>query len=516
MHAWLLYEDKDSGKNNSYSFQNDLIKDFNLGIVVRTMAGQDEQQQKIIRGILMHPLTTAEEVYYRQEIIRDVSEHYGEFAKLHGFLQEINTHVKNYRELGRNSRGGGSIKGASFYIEKLNCLIALTNGYRELRPLLLQGGYTSRGMINLMERLEGELPEERVTVLCDSLHALEFWLRDETLIISAAFSEGMKLGDFRINQVADISSGKKRPEKKRTLREQISRNLLKSNVTMLQEESLIGQEKQLEESVAGWLLTAFDAYLEDALDFFARFYYEASFYLGCANLMNYFGRTGILMCAPEVTEEGRKEYEFTGLYDVSLAIFARHRPVGNTLDTANTDLYIVSGANQGGKSTWLRSVGAAQILMQCGMFVPAQRYKSRLYEDVFTHFSRQEDSRMNSGRFDEELRRMDRIMDHVTRGSVVFLNESFASTTETEGTLILKNITDALYQLEIPVFMVNHLFEYTKEMYQRSKQEKEKKGATRMIFLCAERTERMERTFKIVPAPPSPTSYGLDIYHEMI
>ncbi len=48
-----------------------------------------------------------------------------------------------------------------------------------------------------------------------------------------------------------------------------------------------------------------------------------------------------------------------------------HRIVGNDLDGDKKDLVVITGANQGGKSTFLRSIGLAQLMMQCGMFVPA-------------------------------------------------------------------------------------------------------------------------------------------------
>ena len=69
-------------------------------------------------------------------------------------------------------------------------------------------------------------------------------------------------------------------------------------------------------------------------------------------------------------------------------------------------LVIITGANSGGKSTFLRSVGVAQLMMQCGMFVTAQPYQANVTCGIFTHFIRDEDTDMTSGRLDEELRRM--------------------------------------------------------------------------------------------------------------
>ena len=158
-------------------------------------------------------------------------------------------------------------------------------------------------------------------------------------------------------------------------------------------------------------------------------------------------------------------------------------------------LYVITGANQGGKSTFLRSIGIAQVMLQCGMFVPATVYSNCLYDTVLTHFTRREDEQLNSGRLDEELSRMSRMIDKVTGHSMILLNESFASTTEKEGSLIAEDIVTALYE------------------FARKEYEKDLSGA---VYLTAERKETGERTFKMILHKPDHTSYGLDLYDEII
>lgn len=80
---------------------------------------------------------------------------------------------------------------------------------------------------------------------------------------------------------------------------------------------------------------------------------------------------------------------------------------------------MVTGANQGGKSTFLRSVGIAALMMQCGMFVPARSFVATVYRGVFTHYRRAEDTTMTSGKLDEELGRMSAIVDVIHPGSLL-------------------------------------------------------------------------------------------------
>ena len=73
------------------------------------------------------------------------------------------------------------------------------------------------------------------------------------------------------------------------------------------------------------------------------------------------------------------------------------------------EFFVLTGPNQGGKSTFLRSIGIAQVMMQCGLPVTAASFKSGIFPRIFVHFTRREDSEMNSGRLDEELGRMSMI-----------------------------------------------------------------------------------------------------------
>lgn len=174
-------------------------------------------------------------------------------------------------------------------------------------------------------------------------------------------------------------------------------------------------------------------------------------------------------------------------------------------------LLIVTGANQGGKSTFLRSIGIAQIMMQCGLQVAAQKYQSGIYPSLFTHFTRREDSEMNSGRLDEELSRMSRIVDNLGRDSLVLLNESFASTTEKEGSVIAYDIVRALNEAGVKILTVTHLLSFAQRMYKEAG-----KGGGKAEFFCAERLENGRRTFKMIQHEPELTSFGLDLYDEII
>lgn len=178
----------------------------------------------------------------------------------------------------------------------------------------------------------------------------------------------------------------------------------------------------------------------DLNSFFEQFRSQMAFYIGCIKLHKEIEKFNGETCFPQILMYDRKN-KAKKLYDLGLALQMNEKPISNDLDGGK--LYIISGANQGGKSTFLRSIGVAQVMMQAGMFVPAAYFEGNIFDHIFTHFSRREDVAMNSGRLDEEK------IEHV-------------------------------------------------------------------IFLSAERQRDGLRTFKMVQQRPEETSFGLDLYDQII
>ncbi len=122
------------------------------------------------------------------------------------------------------------------------------------------------------------------------------------------------------------------------------------------------------------------------------------------------------------------------------------RAVSSDLEADGKQLVLVTGANQGGKSTFLRSVGVAQLMLQSGMFVAAAELEATIRRGVFTHYRREEDPAMRSGKLDEELRRMSEIADAIGPSCLLLCNESFAATNEREGSEIARQVVRALLE----------------------------------------------------------------------
>jgi len=253
--------------------------------------------------------------------------------------------------------------------------------------------------------------------------------------------------------------------------------------------------------------TALGQAADHVRDFFGMLRAELAFYLGCINLHERLTRKGEPICRPSPMAAAERRLSFRGLYDVGLSLSVEQRVIGNDTNADGKDLMIITGANTGGKSTFLRSVGLAQLMMQCGMFVPAEAFCSNLCDGLFTHYKREEDIGMKSGKFDEELSRMSDIVDHITSHSMILFNESFASTNEREGSEIARQIVSALLDKQIKIVYVTHLYELAHGFYV--------KAMKNVLFLRADRQVGGTRSFKLVEGEPLQTSFGEDLYNNI-
>lgn len=232
-----------------------------------------------------------------------------------------------------------------------------------------------------------------------------------------------------------------------------------------------------------------------------------AFYVGCLNLHDHLAKKGEPTCFPLPVAPGERRERFNGLYDICLALSLKQRVVGNDMDADDKDLVIITGANQGGKSTFLRSLGLAQLMMQCGMFAPAESFCANICNGLFTHYKREEDVTMSSGKLDEELSRMSAIVDNISPNYLLLFNESFAATNEREGSEIARQIICALLEKRVKIFFVTHLYEFAHGFYDQRMEN--------AVFLRADRQADGVRTFKIIEGAPLETSYGKDLYNSI-
>jgi DNA mismatch repair ATPase MutS len=370
---------------------------------------------------------------------------------------------------------------------------------RRLRTLANQhaGKFRSDGFARLFSMLKDELGDDYFVEIDQHLKRLRF---REGVLISAELGKGNKGKGYVLRR----PNADSRNWLTRLLSERAPAYTFRLHP---RDEAGTQALSQLNDRGVNLVANALAQSTDHIVSFFQMLRTELGFYIGNLNLQQRLQGVGAPTCFPVPAAAGSRRLRVSGLYDVSLALSMGRKVVGNDVGADRKNLAIITGANTGGKSTFLRSVGQAQLMMQAGMFVAANELESEICAGVLTHYKREEDSTMESGKWDEELSRMSAMVDHLKPNTLVLCNESFASTNEREGSEIARQIVTALLDHKVKVFFVTHLYHLARSFFEQQ--------AANVLFLRAERLPDGTRPFKLIEGEPLQTSYGEDLYGEI-
>lgn len=470
-----------------------MIQDLELGTVLSAMAGRDEFLFKVADKALLSALSNdVGTILYRQEILKDCLNHPLVLRQLYELAVEaIEGTKRRWWDL-------SSHYPSSMLYSGIDLLEILLGMLKKLRGLAEEPAnqFESEGLNTLFAMLQKELSDDYLARIKNHLNELKF---RKGVLFSAEVGEWNESTNYVLHD-----SAKEPNWFERLLGDGPPRYTFhlhprdEAGARILSEMTHRGISR-----VAIALAQSGD----HVLSFFKALRTELAFYVGCLNLYDRLAAKEEPVCFPTPVPAGERRQSFSGLYDVCLSLHMEPRVIGDATDADGKSLVIMTGANQGGKSTLLRSIGLAQLMMQAGMFVGAEASKAELCPALFTHYKQEEDPTMKSGKLDEELERMSDIVDHITPNSMLLFNESFAATNEREGSEIARQIVSALLEKGVKIFFVTHLYEFARGLWE--------KKMDSALFLRAERQADGRRTFKLLPGEPLQTSFGVDLYEEI-
>ncbi|MGH2997746.1 MAG: MutS-related protein [Burkholderiales bacterium] len=470
---------------------DDLKQDLELDTLLDVMAAGDAFLREQAERGLLTSLTTPDEVRYRQDVLRDCLDHPDAVRQLYAIaIDALDSKQKTRHFWFRDSP-------EQLLAKSVRMLELLTENLRQLRQLAEthRTAFTSDGCTALFALFEGQLDEPYLASIDEHVRELAF--RRGTLI-SAKLGRGNRGTDYML----------RKPHGQRLL-ERLSPNRPPSHSFTLPARDEHGMETLAAIRNHG-INRAADALAQSVdhiLGFFATLRAELGFYLACLNLHEQLQARTQPTCFPDPAGADTDVFNVQGLYDASLVFHLDGRVVGNDVGADRKRLIMVTGANQGGKSTFLRSAGSAQLLMQAGCFVPAVSFSANVADGLFTHFKREEDATMTRGKLDEELNRMSTIADLIRPRSLLLCNESFASTNEREGSEIARQMIKAMLEGAVKIVYVTHLFDLADSLHRQQ--------LDNALFLRAERKPDGTRTFRLTPGQPLPTSFGEDSYQRI-
>jgi DNA mismatch repair protein MutS len=194
----------------------------------------------------------------------------------------------------------------------------------------------------------------------------------------------------------------------------------------------------------------------------ATFNREIGFYLSYLRFMRRFTGAGLAFSYPQVSARF-EEIHADDAFDLALAIKQlddKQPVVCNDFRLGRAErILVVTGPNQGGKTTLARTIGQVAYLAALGCPVPAARAKLMLPDQIFTHFERQENLATLRGKLDNELVRIHDILSQATASSVIVMNESFGSTTVDDAVLIGTEVLQRIIALGCVTVYVSFLDE---------------------------------------------------------
>lgn len=488
----------------------DLVRDLKLEILFDAMADGDNYLKKLCRNILLRPLTNPTIIHMRQAIVKDALTNSEFIREIYREASNSLNEASKYPDYNQPMCAGmvTSMKKvisyseiASAYLKHLSRLHDLINSKKET--------FTSEALTKFCRELLSSYTDEFLEGAAQTIQQL-LLLRTETEVeIGGHLGSGLKLTDIRLHRIcAEDDSGKlmKTPGSFYTNIVRNRKPRRADAIILLDNNRLVGHGEEMLEASFLWILRMLDAFTSECKQLFEALREMFGFYTGCVNLHQKVINTGTRISFPVFSTE-RNKLAFHNLTDLGLTLKNGGAAVGNTLSLTDKKLVIITGSNQGGKSTFLRSVGLAQLMAQSGLFVAAQNYESSIYQGIYTHFPNEEDSDLRHGLLEEELRKLSELIPHLQPDSLLLMNESFSTTVEYDACILAEQITDAFIKCGITTLFVTHLYEYAHGLYL--------KNSADCFFLRAGRNPDGSRSYLLKEGEPLRSSYSMDLYNEV-
>lgn len=435
----ILFDEPDYTPDTAEREEPACFADLNLDQVVESItAGRREYE---LTPFFYTPLQSVAAIAYRHEILRDLEnsrlvECIGSFAKGMRAMREHRAQAIELRE--RYQRASWLLDAAEIYCDAvigladdLSSATLRSRGFLTFREYLVE--YANSGEFTTLVTETRELKEQLSTVR----YCLDIY--------------GNRIKVSRYDDQADYGADVLATFE-RFKRGQVKDHLVKFRASV----DMNHVEAGVLERVARLypdIFTALDrfgdpdrGYLDETVVTFDR---EVQFYVGYLEFVEGLRAAGLSFCYPQVSDDSKHVLALDA-FDVALAgkLTSERSPVVcNEFHLSEPErIFVVSGPNQGGKTTFARTFGQMHYLSSIGCLVPGREAQLFLFDQIFTHFEKEETLHDLSGKLQDDLLRIHDILDRATPSSVVILNEIFTSTTLSDavflGTKVLEELID--------------------------------------------------------------------------
>lgn len=540
----LLY--KDSNKKLQLVERNiEFIKDLQLDGILRIMTSGclNINSERVIVSVLAELCKDLDDISYRYDILQDFIRQPQMFSDLQSAFAMM-IPIERERQLLNRTRADVS---AEYKLSNgINMLLGYSSVCKKVGEVLKAygNGYSSEGLKNLsgavFDYVENEKFKKLEKNLIDLKNCTKGYIR---LKLEARLDTSFKLKDAVVMDVDSNGFISKTLERDEYIKAHLAKGLKKlirlrrkrqgnyviKDIDFMLEENT----EEIKDKILTNIAHLLDAMIVNVSSFLRNISDEILFYEGALKLVNTMKNFGLITTKAVMAAMEERTLIAEGLYDLSFALYLSEKGYLNPLDKIVTNdvfikgeekIQIITGPNQGGKTTYIRAMGILQILAQAGIPVPSENAVISPADMIFTHFPVDERPESNEGRLGEELGRMLTIVENATEHSLVLINEAFASTNSKEGSIIAQDILWALSVIGSRCSFVTHLYELAHRV-DNINNGLERLGVkcSHLISMVAQYEEGQndleddsdgeirKRTYIIIPGAPSKSSFAADI-----
>ena len=417
----------------------EVMRDLNLDQVIRTVIGRADDD--FLRPIYMTPLADAEAVRYRQLVAADLED-----SRVRELVAMFGEQMARVRGL---LTGGERIHRYQRLRWMLDAAQRYGQAVRELAEGLAGLPLRSGGLTGFRDHLGAHAASGPFLRLLDdasaartALDAVRYNVRIEGLRVRVLpFRDEADYGAEIEETFARFGRGETRTHQFKFGAAYMTRV----------EEQIVDRVALLHPEVFGQLErfgVEHEGFVDETIERFGR---EVAFYVGYLDAIEPLRSAGLSFCYPKVEPSG--DVEASEAFDLALAL---KRQAGGRLTDGMSlvpngfslsgpeRLLVVTGPNQGGKTTFARMFGQVHHLACLGLPVPGTSARLRLLDRAFSHFDRQERAEDLTGKLEDDLLRLHEITECATSRSIVILNESLSSTTLEDALAISKDVLATL------------------------------------------------------------------------
>lgn len=474
------------GGNQKHQLAHDTPEyfiDLNLDQIVSAIIhGRDEYD---LAPYFYTPLQYLEDIYYRQDIIQDVIEN-----SLYNALMAFSGMMRKIREIA----GKKEYKYYHFQQRRweLECVLLYCKAVAVLDEQLTTASLNSCGMTNFKNYLKQYTTSNSFIELyatarkiSHSLSGIQYNLNIKGDTISVEhYTNETNYSDQVLNVFSKF--------KQRNVNVDVD---FKSHDGIMND-----VEARILDCVTRLFPTIFEEldtfiksnenYQSVVLKVFER---EIQFYLSSVEYIRKFQAAGLSFCIPQINQHNQDVFANTA-FDLALANTLIEKKVSMVCNSFRLQgrerIIVVSGPNQGGKTTFARMIGQLHYLALLGLYVPAEEAHLNLIDHIFTHFEKSEDIHNLRGKLYDDLVRIKAILDQATAKSLIIMNEIFTSTTSHDAIYLGTQIIEKILRLDALCVCVTFIDELT--LIDR---------AIVSMMSTVEDEDKATRTYKIIKQP---------------